>query len=326
MIPSYNAGDFLASAIESVLRQAGAPGDMQIAVVDDCSDDDPRALVDEIGGGRVELFRQVANVGNVGNFNTCLQRARGTVVHLLHADDEVVQGFYRTLERPLLEIDGVGAAFCRFVAISEDGRPLKYGRTERPTPGVVEDWLPKIARGQRLQPPAIAVRRDIYERVGGFDARLDGYGEDWEMWVRIAAATEVWHDPAPLALYRVHAASISSDQLRTGANVRKLRLAIELNRRHFAPELADEIARDALRSSALAALRRGGRLLRRGDAAGMRAQVREALRCERSPRVLVHSAALLTLRVVWPLVRPAWPRLRAFQARARRWRDSAERA
>ena len=317
MIPSYDAGDFLARAIESVLRQAPGPEEMQIEVVDDCSPEDPGALVDAIGAGRVALYRRPVNGGNVANFNTCLERARGTIVHLLHADDEVADGFYRTLERPLLEEEGVGAAFCRFVAISEDGRPLKHARPERETPGVIEGWLRTIARGQRLQPPAIAVRRDVYERVGGFDVRVDRYAEDWEMWVRIAAATKVWYDPAPLALYRVHSGSISGRQLRTGANVRILRAAIELNRAHFEPEEGDVVAREALRTTAVTALRRGGRLLRRGDSEAMWAQLREALRSDRSPGVLARATGLLALRAFWPVLRPAWPALRAVRARAR---------
>jgi len=320
MIPTYNCAGLLREAIESVLCQDLGPELMQIEVVDDCSVDQPEQVVAEIGRGRTDFFRQASNVGNVGNFNSCLQRSRGRIVHLLHGDDRVEPGFYETLERPLLEYPEVGAAFCRYVAITEDGRPVKLGPLERTSPGVVDDWLSRIGRGQRLQPPAMVVRRDVYERVGGFEPRLAGYAEDWEMWVRIAAATRVWYDPSPLALYRIHEKSISGAQLQTGTNVQKLRLAIELNRAHFGATEGRLIANEALRSAALAALRRGGRLLRSGDSAAMWAQFREALRSDRSARVLGHAVGLVALRVTWPLLRPLWPWLRTVRHGVDGWR------
>jgi hypothetical protein len=33
-------------------------------------------------------------VGHIKNFETCLQRAQGSLVHLLHGDDYVLDGFY----------------------------------------------------------------------------------------------------------------------------------------------------------------------------------------------------------------------------------------
>ena len=53
-----------------------------------------------------------------------------------------------------------------------------------------------LARSSGLH--SIAVRREAYECLGGFDARLK-CSEDWEMWVRIAARYPIWHEPAPLA-------------------------------------------------------------------------------------------------------------------------------
>ena len=76
--------------------------------------------------------------------------------------------------------------------------------------GVLEHWLERIAVGQRLQPPTIVVRRSVYERIGGFDSRAGLMGEDWEMWVRIAAHFPVWYEPEPLALYRIHDSSITA--------------------------------------------------------------------------------------------------------------------
>src|SRR5262249_50406733 len=98
MIPSYNCARFLGEALKSVLVQDPGSAKMQIEVVDDCSSDDPQRVVSEIGGNRVGFFRQSRNVGHIANFRTCITRARGEIVHLLHGDDVVRPGFYERLE------------------------------------------------------------------------------------------------------------------------------------------------------------------------------------------------------------------------------------
>lgn len=302
MIPAYNCAPYLGQAIEGVLQQAPGPERMQIEVVDDDSSDDLAGVVARFGG-RVSLYRQPRNVGNVANFNTCLLRARGHLVHLLHGDDAVRDGFYERLGSALERNPEVGAAFCRYSAMDEDGNVTNDSPLEADRPGVLDDWLERIARGQRLQPPCVAVRRRAYERLGGFDNRLV-YGEDWEMWTRIAAAYAVWYEPAPLALYRIRGGSVTDRSLKTGDNVADLRRAIAINREVLPPDRSVEIMREALETTALTALRRGRRRLGAGDTEAAASQLRAALVTSRSPRVLTGAALLQALRIRrWILVR-----------------------
>src|SRR5580704_11221966 len=99
MIPAYNCSQYLTDNILSVLAQDPGPDHMQIEVVDDCSTDtDVEFLVQEIGKGRVSYFRQQENVGSLRNFETCINRATGRYIHLLHGDDQVLIGFYAEIE------------------------------------------------------------------------------------------------------------------------------------------------------------------------------------------------------------------------------------
>jgi GT2 family glycosyltransferase len=289
MIPSFNRASYVGATIESVLAQDPGPELMQIEVVDDCSGDDVEQVVAEVGRGRVDFFRQPENVGSARNFATCLRRARGELVHLLHSDDAVLPDFYETLQRPFDALPELGAAFCRYRVIDAQGNRLQLGDQEQQQPGVLEGWLTKIALGQRLQTPCMVVRRSVYEDLGGFDERLS-YCEDWEMWVRIAAHYPVWYEPEPLALYRIHSTSISGASLRTGANVADLRIAIRLHRPLLPPAREREITAAALEETATTALRRGGRALGTGDARAFWAQAREAFKTSRSP--VVFRAAL----------------------------------
>jgi glycosyltransferase involved in cell wall biosynthesis len=277
MIPAHDCATYLRETLASVLAQDPGPERMQIEVVDDASSDDPRRVVDELGRGRVDFFRQPRNVGHVANFNTCVERSRGRLVHLLHGDDCVRGGFYVAMERLLGRETEAGAAFCRYIAIDAAGAWSNLAPLEQPDAGVIPGWLERIAVGQRLQTPCMVVRRDVYERLGGFDRR-GGFAEDWEMWVRIAAACPVAYLPEPLALYRVHGLSRTGSFVRTGENVRDLRRVIEINREHLPPARADVLTHRALRETATTCLRRARRALGSGDTATARAQVREAVR------------------------------------------------
>jgi hypothetical protein len=156
---------------------------------------------------------------------------------------------------------------------------------ERPESGILDDWLERIAVEQRLQTPAMVVRREVYERLGGFDRRLS-FCEDWEMWVRIAAHYPVWYEVEPLALYRMNPASHSKSAFRTGESARDLRRAISIQRSYLPLARVEELSRKAERASALATIRRGHEMLDLGDLGAAIKQAREGIRSDPSPAVI----------------------------------------
>jgi cellulose synthase/poly-beta-1,6-N-acetylglucosamine synthase-like glycosyltransferase len=301
MIPTYNGEAYLRETLASVLAQDPGPDRMQIEVVDDASTEgDPEAVVRELGRGRVGFHRQPRNVGHVSNFNTCLERARGHLVHLLHDDDRVRDGFYRAMQTPFQEHPEIGAAFCRYIAMDDEGHWLAFARPERPEAGLLEPrWLERIATGQRLQTPCMVVRREVYERLGGFDRRLRWMGEDWEMWVRIAAHYPLWYDPAPLAEYRKHTRSLTGRSVRTGEDMQDLRRVVEINRAHLASGGAsEEVVRKARRWCAELALKTARRAAAAGEWSTVRVQVRESLRSSRSADMVVQAGLVLAQAAV----------------------------
>jgi glycosyltransferase involved in cell wall biosynthesis len=292
-IPTYNCARDLEHSLASVLTQTAHRRDFEIEVVDDCSTaDDPEAVVRAMGAGRVSFYRQPQNVGHSRNFNTCLARARGQLVHLLHADDWVADGFYDRMTELFAAHPEIGAAFCRHAVVEPDGAIQWMSPVERETPGILVDWLELIASGQRVQAPAIVVRRSVYEALGGFDTRIASCGEDWEMWVRIAAAYPVGFVPDLLAFYRDHPASLTKRAIRTGQNIRDLRLATRIVSTHLPPAVARKALPRALESWAELALRWARRAALQGQARSAFVQLREAVICSRSAPTLRAAAQI----------------------------------
>jgi GT2 family glycosyltransferase len=266
---------------------------MQIEVVDDGSTlDNPAAVVSTIGQGRIGFFRQQRNVGHIANFETCLNRARGHLVQILHGDDCVRPGFYERLGQGFERAPEIGAAFCRQIFINESDQRLSLSPLEETTAGILPNALVRLAQEQRIMTPSIVVRRDVYERLGAFDRRL-ACSEDWEMWVRIAASYPIWYEPEPLAQYRIHEASSSARNQRTAADMAYTRAAIKIFRAYLPEEQQPMAERHARRAYAVSAIVAAGRLLEKGDVAAFFAQLREALCFEQSPGILLRAARML---------------------------------
>lgn len=221
MIPTYNCSNYLIETIKSVLQQDMGEDKMQIEVVDDFSTDaNVQELVEAIGKGRVKYYRQVQNVGSLRNFETCIKRAKGKYIHLLHGDDRIKNGYYSAITDVFEKFPKAGAAFCAWEHIKSDGTFSHHSRKEADIPCVLENWLFKLAEHPRLQYVAMTVKREVYEKLGSF--YLANYGEDWEMWARIAKDYDTAYVPEFLAEYREHENSITWRSYQTGQNVKDI--------------------------------------------------------------------------------------------------------
>ena len=253
MIPVYNCIVFLEETLRSVLMQDPGEALMQIEVVDDLSTDgDVGALVETVGKGRIKYFRQDRNRGSLRNFETCLNRAKGQWVHLLHGDDRVEAGYYQEIESLFSTHPEAGAAFTNFFYINKQSNklsdmdpPILSDKTR-----ILPDFLFKIASRQLIQPPAIVVKRSVYEHLGSYFAVH--YGEDWEMWTRIAAHYPFAYSPKCLASYRVSGdVNITQQAYLTGQNARDLNKVINIIQNYLPPENRKKLKKKALKFNSI---------------------------------------------------------------------------
>lgn len=247
MIPTYNCLTFLAETLQSVLVQDPGIALMQIEVVDDYSiDGDVSAVVEAVGRGRITYFRQKQNRGSLRNFETCINRSEGQYIHILHGDDRVEPGFYQEIENMFTLYPKAGAAFTNFSYINGQSHKLNIiNPILLKEAGIINDFLYKIARKQLVQPPAIVVKRSVYETIGSFYAVH--FGEDWEMWTRIAARYPVAYSPKRLAFYRVaYHAGISHISFLTGQNIKDIIKVIDIIQNYLPVQYRKKLKEKAL--------------------------------------------------------------------------------
>ena len=302
MIPVYNCSQYLTECLHSILAQGIPEQEMQVEVVDDASTDaDVAGLVSAVGKGRVKYYRQPENVGSLRNFETCLNRAQGQLVHLLHGDDKVRDGYYAAMSRLFQAHPEAGAAFCRHSCIDETGEMLYEQRPEMQQDGVLQDWLLKIAERQRIQYAAITVRREVFEKLGSFYALT--YAEDWEMWARIARHYPMAYTPEVLADYRKHPGSISGLKYLSGHHIKDLAQAMELIQHHLPPHQRQKVLRKSKKYYAYYGVKLAGQLWQRLHSRKVvRAQVKQALHLHKAPWLYLKIAQIyvkIFLHTVW---------------------------
>jgi len=302
MIPIYNNVNFIRDALESVLQQDPGRDQMQIEVVDDCSTDgDIKAIVEEVGKERVSYYRHEQNGGSLRNFETCINRARGHLVHILHSDDMVKQGFYSTMERLFNSFPEAGAAFCNYTTVAENGKTIHENEVLADKETLLENFLKIIAYKCPVQYVTMVVKREVYEHLGGFYGRE--YGEDWEMWGRIARKYEVAYSPQSLAKYRVHMKSITGRSFRTGQNLKDISQVIDTISTYLPKEEQEKTRQKARRHYAWYALWFADYVwfLTRNKRA-LFTQVTGALKMHTDFRMLKKAAKLYSKLVLQPVV------------------------
>jgi len=276
----------LAETLASVLSQALPPEEMHIEVVDDGSDDTTESIVNQMGQGRISYYRNSRNLGLVGNWNACIERATGHWIHILHQDDIILDGFYRTFKSAIEAHIGIGAVFCRYSYMDEHGRQSGVADLERTSVGILENWLEKIAVAQLIQFPAMVVKRSVYEGLGGFCAEAH-FAADWEMWKRIARYYPVCYVPDVLASYRRHTGSESTRMVHSGKNMTDIRTSIAISKAYLPENFADKWSQQALEHYALDASADAREKILDGYWRIGMIQLREALKTCCSIRVLL---------------------------------------
>lgn len=232
MIPTFNCANYLRATLQSVLSQAPGPEIMQIEVVDDCSTkDDPERVVREIAGDRVLFYRRPENGGANANFNTCIERSRGELIHILHGDDWVADCFYQEMGA-LADLHRDAAILaCRCFYVDHEGVILNVSprarSLEQPSRSAADFYYSPV-----FHFPGVVIRRNFYERYGGYIPELV-HASDNEMWARAWFYGTGVMVPHVWSYYRTFSENDTSRLMRTAENLRDLqRLNAVLSARH----------------------------------------------------------------------------------------------
>jgi glycosyltransferase involved in cell wall biosynthesis len=201
-MPSLNQGAYVEEAIESVLRQSYRH--IELIVIDGGSSDGSIQMLQRYAS-RLAYWASEPDGGPADALNKGFQRATGEILGFLNADDFLLPGCLATVAEEFRrhpDADVVSGHGFMATSSSEIGTPL-----------FSDPWdLTRFTHGACiLIQPATFFRRAAFERVGSFDA---GNRTAWDaqLWAEMARAGAKFHTlDEPLAVHRLHSASITGD-------------------------------------------------------------------------------------------------------------------
>ncbi len=187
IIPCYNAERWVASTIESALRQTWS--DKEIIVVNDGSKDQSLSAVRQYEGRGVRVIDQ-ANAGASAARNTGLRAARGDYVQFLDADDLLAPDKLEQQMRLLAPLGSRVISSSRWAHFREAPAEAVFAEQAnyRDLSGV-EFLQLHWEEGCMMQPGAWLAPRPLLEAAGLWDESLS-LNDDGEYFARVMLAAE----------------------------------------------------------------------------------------------------------------------------------------
>ena len=202
IMPVYNVDTrWLEKALDSVRKQSYT--DWEICIADDASSDpEVRRYLYKIDDERIKIKYLEKNQGISGASNEAAQLADGDYLLLLDNDDELAPNALMKLYRALRK-SNADIIYSDMDMIDERG--------EHSSPLYKPDWSPELMLCQMYMGHLIAFKRELFEKVGGFNAAYDG-AQDYDLLLRMSEETQdIEHLPEVLYSWRMLPSSTAAN-------------------------------------------------------------------------------------------------------------------
>ena len=204
IFPVYNAGEYLDSAIESILSQTFK--NFELLLLNDGSTDDSLSRLEYYAGqdSRCKVFTSI-NRGLVGTLNEGIRLAAGDILFRMDQDDISLPDRFEKQMRYLAEHPECVLVGSRVLLIDPDGMPIMEMGDRMKHEDIDEglSW-----GGAFIFHPAVAMRKSAVQQIGGYRAEYE-YADDLDLFLRMAEVGRLANLPDVLVRYRQHTSSMS---------------------------------------------------------------------------------------------------------------------
>ncbi len=208
--PTYNRPEYLKQALTSAVNQTYC--NIEIIVSDNCSPQDPQAIVESFNDPRIRYYRNSSNLGMLVNTIQTFKYARGKYVASL-LDDDMWEPDYLAKLVPLLEENSnLALAFCDHYMMNASGT-LDMEKTEECTrayqrhdlkQGIYQPFALHALVNQSVSPAIAAViRREIVD-WDEFTNDIAGMWDVYLSYICCRTGKGAYYYPERLTRYREH--------------------------------------------------------------------------------------------------------------------------
>jgi glycosyltransferase involved in cell wall biosynthesis len=210
IMPTFNRLKCVREAVNSVRDQSYPNWELLIA--DDGSSQDMRDYLQGLDDPRITVA-WLPHSGNPSSVrNAAIKMAKGRYLAFLDSDDcwepQMLEAQVRVLRAGVTR----RWSYTRTALMTEDGEPMSEEGLATWVPYEGNLIEPLLTIAAHLATSAVMAERDLVEAAGGFDEN-QRFGEDYDLWIRLAIRSEVSVLSEPLARVRVHRDHYSLDRV-----------------------------------------------------------------------------------------------------------------
>ncbi len=205
IIPAFNTEKYIAETIESVLNQKF--DDSEIIIIDDSSTDKTFSIINQYSHNpKVSIFQNKKNLGETATRNLLIAKAKGEYITPCDSDDIMLPNNLNRLSTILDRFPKIGAVYGDILAIemNKSLQPSVSGKDFKNSWDIFEN-APNHAGSM--------FRKDLLQKIGGYDERFRTQMTDWELWIKLSEITQFKYLAGEFYyLWRRHSSSITRNK------------------------------------------------------------------------------------------------------------------
>ena len=216
LMPVYNGEQHLATALESILAQTFE--DFEFLIINDGSTDETDTILRSYTDPRIQIIENEQNLGLIESLNRGLDMAKGEYVARMDSDDISLPTRLATQVAFMDAHPDIGVCGA-WIRIMGERDVAKYFADP-------EDIAASLLFTTSLAHPSVMLRQSVLREFGLRYDESYPHSEDYALWCALSQHTKLANIPRILLEYRVHAKSVSHEEIesqRDGAS--RIRLA-----------------------------------------------------------------------------------------------------
>ncbi len=196
IMPVYNGGNYLRTAIDSILSQTFK--DFEFIIIDDGSVDRSVEIVKSYNDKRIKFVQNENNIGIALTMNKGLQLARGEYVARMDCDDISLPKRFAEQVKFMDQHQSIGICGSWVKVIGDNHEYIWKYETDPQKIKICLLFVCSLASPTVIMRRALLVRHDLHFQ------HLDVVAEDYDLWTRAVQFFDICNIPKVLLLYRIH--------------------------------------------------------------------------------------------------------------------------